>query len=162
MRTEEWILVEDTFTDSLSVSSLPESLGDVDVTILQIRERDFPDLLQTMIHPEYQERLDACYDGNQISEEEHDNLNVDIEIQKPSIIDVPSLVARKHFELHRPIRMLSKLSIISPRIDPKLGRLAALHLRAGNLVGCIYKPDIDAQRSSLRFKDRASLLLKAN
>ncbi len=162
MRSDDWILVENAFAETLSNSSAPESL-----------------VVEHESSPDDSDVSFGCFTcGNPLTvgdytgacHEESDKLiNGDLDIsefdnQDPPDFSALTVLAPSSFtsNFFGERREFSTLSIMSPRIDPELGRLAAVNLRAGNLVGCIYKPDVELQRTSQRFKERASMLLKAN
>jgi|LauGreDrversion4_2_1035121.scaffolds.fasta_scaffold34601_4 hypothetical protein len=162
MRSDDWILVENAFAETLSSSSFQESL-----VIVHTGQPDELDGLfryvTSDITPPLSDYIGACdgdcnelINGDLQITELVDPVNSDVSASK---VSVRVLLAENIGCRNRPF---STRGIMSPRIDPELGRLAAVNLRAGNLVGCIYRPDIESQRTSQRFRERASMLLKAN
>ena len=163
MRSDEWILVEDAFTETASVSSVPESIVDIASLAIRVAEVQPTDLLLSDQSEVAHGEIRACGDNFKGTQEESCALT---EFRILGDVcdsdDRPTPTAFVRADLRGSIRVFSTLSIISPRIDPVLGRLAAPKLRARGLVGCIYKPDVEDLRACRRFRERASLLLKAN
>ena len=164
MRSDEWILVEDAFTETVSVSSLHESISDLASSIIQISELKSMDILLNDQSLSGQQGICACAGDFEDAQETPTPTTGVLLVSEPADEeeDFSSFRFLTDNELRGTNRTFAVLNIISPRIDPELGRLAAPKLRAGNLVGCIYKPDLEAVRVSQRVRERASLLLKAH
>ena len=163
MRSDEWILVEDAFTEPLSVFHSRNSISDVPPVVVSIDNWDTTDLLLSDKSILEGEQLSACSERFEAIQEEPANMIAVSLLEDVGLVQNESETCSPvQVDLRGFIRKFTTLNIISPRIDPELGRLAAPKLRAGNLVGSIYRPDIESVRVTKRFRDRASILLRAN
>ena len=162
MRSDEWILVEDAFAETLSVSSLPDSITDIPAVLISSQELHDTELFLSDKSVLWCDPNPTCnHNFGSTQEVPQSLITFDVLVNQERETADKIKPAFIQTDLRGSIRRLSTLNIISPQIDPELGRLAAFKLRAGNLVGSMYKPDMEFIQVNRRIKDRASMILKA-